>query len=613
MDGKSKLVHITTIPNTLWFLDGQPSYMAERGFEVHAISSPGQMLADFGKEQNVQVHAVLMSRRITPIKDMVSLWKIWRIIRSIKPKIVHAHTPKAGLLGMIAAYLAGVPVRIYHIHGLPFMTAKGFRKIILKYAERLSCLLACEVLCVSRSIRDIVTKYKLCSPEKAKVLCSGSANGIDSSIKYNPARIHRNVVISLRKSLGIQPKSHTIGFVGRIARDKGVIELADAWKILRKDFPNLHLVIAGAPEPHDPIPDELMKDLHCDPRVHMMGRVDRNFMPVVYSALDVLVLPTYREGFGNVAIEAAAMEIPIVATNVPGVVDAVKNGVTGTLVPPYSAAELAKAIRRYLLDPNLRAKHGQAGRKRVMTDFRPEFIQSELFEEYMTLLERFICTTQSTIWKTFYQVSKRVFDILAAILIGTALMPLMLIIAAAIRITMGSPIFYKEHRPGKDEKLFTILKFRSMTNNFDSNGKLLPDSKRLTYLGKLLRKTSLDELPQLWNVLKGDMSLVGPRPLKTDYLPFYTLRERLRHKVRPGITGLAQVSGRNMLGWDERLEKDVFYIEHQGFLIDTKIILLTLLQCVFGKNVAEVPGELLKPLNVVRSLSPKCRESGGRQ
>jgi lipopolysaccharide/colanic/teichoic acid biosynthesis glycosyltransferase/glycosyltransferase involved in cell wall biosynthesis len=587
--------------------------MAKRGFDVYAISSPGQRLIDFGKEQGVCVHAVTMSRCITPVKDMLSLWQIWRVIYSIKPDIVNAHTPKAGLLGMIAAWLARVPVRIYHIHGQPSMTAKGLRKTILKYAEKLSCLLACRVICVSNSIRDIIIKDGLCSPDKIKVLCNGSVNGVDTSSRYNPAHINKNDIAGLRKSLGLQTNSLTIGFVGRIVRDKGIAELAEAWKDLRKDFQNLHLIIAGEPEPHNPVPSALLEHMRNDPRVHMIGRVDKKLMPTIYSLLDILVLPTYREGFGNVAIEAAAMEVPVVATSVPGVIDAVQDGITGTLVPPYNAAELAKAIKRYLQDPILRLKHGQSGRKRVMKDFRPEFIQAAMFDEYMTLIESSSNHNQHNNWKTFYQVSKRIFDVSAAIIIGTALLPLILSIATAIKLTMGSPVFYKETRPGKDEKEFTIWKFRSMTYNQDAHGNLLPDSKRLTRLGKLLRKTSMDELPQLWNVLKGEMSFVGPRPLKTDYLPFYTARERLRHKVRPGITGLSQISGRNMLGWNERLEKDVFYVEHQGFLLDAKIILLTAIQCISGKDVAEVPGELLKPLNVVRSPMQKHIASGGQQ
>ncbi len=608
---KTILMHITTVPGTLWFLEGQPAYMSERGFEVHAISSHGQSLQKFADEQGVQVHAVEMSRRITPLKDLISLWRIWRVLRFVKPQIVHAHTPKAGLLGMLAALLAGVPVRIYHIHGSPAMTAGRLKKLILMYAEKISCLCACRVFCVSNSLRDFVVKEGLCSSDKISVLCNGSANGVDTYVSYNHERLVEAEISEIRKSIGLPPDARAIGFVGRIVRDKGVAELVEAWKSIRGDFSNVHLVIAGETESHDPVPVELMETLRSDVRVHMIGKVDRKLMPAVYSLLSVLVLPTHREGFSNVTIEAAAMGVPVVSTAVTGVVDAVVDGVTGTLVPVRNASALADALRRYLLDEKLRLRHGQAGRKRVMRDFRPEFIHSALFDEYISLIDHSRLRAEHCLWRVFYQTSKRFFDVVASFLLGIVFLPLMLLIAIAIRITMGTPIFYKEERPGRNERTFTIWKFRSMTYARDGSGRLLPDSARLTRLGRFLRKTSLDELPQLWNVLKGEMSFVGPRPLKMDYLPFYTRRERCRHEVRPGITGLAQISGRNLLGWDERLEMDVVYVEKQGFLMDIRILLLTVVKCIAKTGVAEVPGEVLPPLDLARGSAQERRCAGG--
>jgi lipopolysaccharide/colanic/teichoic acid biosynthesis glycosyltransferase len=155
-------------------------------------------------------------------------------------------------------------------------------------------------------------------------------------------------------------------------------------------------------------------------------------------------------------------------------------------------------------------------------------------------------------------------------------------------------------RPGLQEKPFVIFKFRTMTNARDMDGKLLPDDQRLTSLGSFLRKTSIDELPELINVLKGDMSIVGPRPLFMEYLSYYTNREHLRHSVRPGITGLSQVNGRNYLPWDERLEMDVRYVEKMSFLLDIKIIFKTFFQVLKAKNVAVLPGSIGVPLSVYR-------------
>ncbi len=183
---------------------------------------------------------------------------------------------------------------------------------------------------------------------------------------------------------------------------------------------------------------------------------------------------------------------------------------------------------------------------------------------------------------------KRLLDI---ILSGTALVvlsPLLLLVGVLVRVKLGSPVIFHQKRPGKEEKIFTLCKFRTMTDARDKEGNLLPDSVRLTKFGKLLRAASLDELPELWNIFKGDMSIIGPRPLLVSYLPYYSEREKLRHSVRPGLTGLAQVSGRNFIDWDKRMEKDVEYVENLTFMMDIKVLLLTVKTVLgLGKEVAE--------------------------
>ena len=171
---------------------------------------------------------------------------------------------------------------------------------------------------------------------------------------------------------------------------------------------------------------------------------------------------------------------------------------------------------------------------------------------------------------------KRVLDILISGIALLLLSPVFLILAILVRTKLGSPVIFHQERPGYREKIFTLCKFRTMTDERDENGELLPDARRLTPFGSFLRKTSLDELPELWNIFKGDMSLIGPRPLLVGYLPYYTEHERLRHTVRPGLTGLAQVSGRNFLSWDERLAKDVEYVEHLSLLMDVKVFFQTI-------------------------------------
>lgn len=178
--------------------------------------------------------------------------------------------------------------------------------------------------------------------------------------------------------------------------------------------------------------------------------------------------------------------------------------------------------------------------------------------------------------QTFYEkYVKRLLDIIISLTALIVLSPILLIVAVLVRVKLGSPVIFHQQRPGYHEKIFGLCKFRSMTDARDQNGELLPDEVRLTKFGKALRATSLDELPELWNILKGDMSLIGPRPLLVRYLPYYTEEERHRHDVRPGLTGLAQVNGRNALGWEDRFRYDLDYVNHISLGLDLKIIGMT--------------------------------------
>ncbi len=178
---------------------------------------------------------------------------------------------------------------------------------------------------------------------------------------------------------------------------------------------------------------------------------------------------------------------------------------------------------------------------------------------------------------------KRLLDFIVSLIGLIVLSPVFVVLMILVRVKLGSPVFFHQNRPGRNEKIFGLMKFRTMTDERDENGELLPDSKRLTSFGKFLRKTSLDELPELLNILKGDMSIIGPRPLLVSYLPYYTKREQLRHSVRPGLTGLAQASGRNYLDWDKRMDKDVEYVENLSFAMDLRVIGMTI-QTVLGHS-----------------------------
>ena len=203
---------------------------------------------------------------------------------------------------------------------------------------------------------------------------------------------------------------------------------------------------------------------------------------------------------------------------------------------------------------------------------------------------------------------KRLLDIIISLVALIVLSPVLLIVAILVRCKLGSPVIFHQERPGYQEKIFKLCKFRTMTDERDEEGNLLPDSVRLTKFGRLLRATSLDELPELWNILKGDMSLIGPRPLLVSYLPYYTEEEKLRHTVKPGLTGLAQVRGRNLLDWDKRFAPDVEYVRNLTFAMDVKIFFLTIKK-VFVREDIEVDTNQVEG-NFAEIRKTKLKEEG---
>lgn len=202
-------------------------------------------------------------------------------------------------------------------------------------------------------------------------------------------------------------------------------------------------------------------------------------------------------------------------------------------------------------------------------------------------------------YKNFF---KRIIDFTIVFIALLIIWPILLIITIWLHFAnKGAGAFFTQERPGKDGKIFKVIKFKSMTDERDENGRLLPDTQRLTKVGKFVRSTSIDELPQLINVLKGDMALIGPRPLLPEYLPYYTEREQLRHTVRPGITGWAQVNGRNNVTWDQKLEYDAYYVEHLSFVMDIKVLFATIKNVLERKDVVVVPSTKAGKLNVERA------------
>lgn len=363
--------------------------------------------------------------------------------------------------------------------------------------------------------------------------------------------------------------------------------------MIRREVPAAHLILAGDFEAHDPVSPEIERTLRTDPSIHLLGQVAS--MPPVYGAMDVLALPTYREGFPQTPLEAAAMAIPVVATRVTGCVDAVVHGETGTLIPPRSPRMLAAALEVYLRRPHLRRRHGLAARRRVLDRFQPRTFRCAMEEGYRGELSRRAGAERDRSPSGTFGprrplsarrvelLIKRLMDIAGSAAGLALLFPVLLLIGLGTWLTLGRPLFFRQVRPGLDGKPFTPFKFRTMRPGPER------DDVRMTRLGRFLRHFSLDELPQLWNVLVGDMSLVGPRPLLMAYLDRYPPRIRQRHDVRPGLTGWCQVNGRNSLTWDRKFAFDVWYVEHWSLALDLKILFLTVGR-ILRRSGIEGPG-----------------------
>ena len=383
---KPRLVCVVTISMSTKFFEGQLAYLAERGFDVTMVSSPGHELESMARN-GVATWAIPMEREISPLRDVRSLWALWRLFRKLRPDIVNVGTPKAGLLGTLAARMAGVPCVVYTLHGLRLETTSGWKRRLLITTERTACKLADSVCCVSRSLQKRAVDIGIVRLGKTRVVGQGTVNGVDTA-SFMPKDQTRKIAGDIRSALGIPAEARVLGFVGRFTRDKGVEELYRAFTCLKADYPDLRLLMVGDFESGDPVPADLRSSIDTDPNVIQTGFVSD--VAPYYSIMDVLAFPTHREGFGLVSIEAQAAEVPVVASNATGAIESVVDTVTGFVVPVGDIDQLEGAIRRLLDDPDLRKRMGRAGREWVVHNFRREIVWEALLVDYSKLLREFV-------------------------------------------------------------------------------------------------------------------------------------------------------------------------------------------------------------------------------
>lgn len=367
-----RLACITTVPITQHcFLDGQTQFLKSRGIEIHSIASPGEHLDLVAERDGVPVYPVQISRSVTPLSDLVSIVNLVRTLRTIQPDIVNVSTPKAALLGAIAARIARVPHTVFLVRGLVTEYAKGPSRWLYRNAERLSATLSDTVVCVSPSLLDFARRESIVSDHKGQVVASGMSNGINAS------KFRRAVDVG-------RQDSPVVGYVGRLAADKGIEDLARAWPEIKSAHPNARLMLVGPWESEDSVSPQVREAIENDPSVTCSGFVDD--VTPYYEQMAVFVYPTHgSEGFPNAPMEAAASGLPVVATETVGCVDAVVEGRTGKLIPPRSPDRLAEAVISYLDAPDVRVEHGEAGRQRVEDEFRQELIWQGMVDIYQEI------------------------------------------------------------------------------------------------------------------------------------------------------------------------------------------------------------------------------------
>lgn len=379
----NRILYGVTSDLSLGFLRGHSEKLKSMGFEVAFLSSNGVASCKFSEAEGIECLTVPMAREPSPFADFISLCKIAIVLLRFHPTLTNFGTPKAGLLGNIAALLTRVPCRIYTLHGLRLETATGMKLRILRCTEWIACKCAHRVICVSPSLRQRAIGLGLVEPAKAFVLGCGTCNGVELE-RFLPTPAMMEHCAELRRELNLSIDVPVIGFVGRFTRDKGIVELLHAFDELRREYPALQLLLVGDFEDGDPVSQSVRTRIESDPCIIRPG-----FVPDTspyYHLMDVFVLPTYREGFPGVPLEAQAAGKPVVTTQATGAIDSVQHGTTGLVVPVGDALALARAIALLLADPAKRETMGHTGQKWVTSVFGGDKVRTALFNEYQSLM-----------------------------------------------------------------------------------------------------------------------------------------------------------------------------------------------------------------------------------
>jgi glycosyltransferase involved in cell wall biosynthesis len=380
-----KLIRITTVPMALrYLLPGQMRFMSGNGFDVLMISADGKELADVIKNEQCRHMIVPMTRKITPLRDLSCLFMLIKIFRKERPDIVHTHTPKAGLLGMLAAKICGVKTRIHTVAGLPLMAETGFKYRLLLFIEKLTYTAASNVWPNSNSLLQFITDKKLCNPGKLNIIAKGSTNGIDLN-RFNEEVLDANMTGEIKRQIHFSDENTYLLSIGRLVKDKGIVDLVQVFKQLQPQNNSLRLILVGEYEPGlDPLPEHILHEIKTNPaiiHINWSNRVEY-FMHIA----DLFVFPSHREGFPNVLLQAGAMGLPVICSHITGNVDIISNNETGLIFEKGNEQQLLKLLQYALAhQQHMQTMSGQL-QQLIKENYRQENIWQNLLQAYKSLV-----------------------------------------------------------------------------------------------------------------------------------------------------------------------------------------------------------------------------------
>ncbi|MBA5628915.1 glycosyltransferase family 4 protein [Moheibacter sp. BDHS18] len=351
-------------------------------FEIVGVSASGKESEKVKLREGIRVETIEMTRKITPIQDLVALWRLYRFFKKEKPQIVHSHTPKAGLLGMMAAKLAGIPIRMHTVAGMPLMEATGIKRKILNFVERLTYRSATHVYPNSKGLYEFILNENFTSKSKLKIIGQGSSNGIDTTY-FSPDEVSEETKSELRNKWGIEKNDFVFVFVGRMVKDKGINELVKAFSQLKTQ--NSKLILVGPFEQElDPLSSETIQEINENSAIISVG-FQADVRPY-FAISDALVFPSYREGFPNVVMQAGAMGLPSIVSDINGCNEIIVENENGLIIPTKDERALSIAMLKLVQETDLRNRFALNARKMILDRYEQNRVWEKLLEEYRNLL-----------------------------------------------------------------------------------------------------------------------------------------------------------------------------------------------------------------------------------